>query len=168
MVLVLAVPAMAQTDKTVSGKVVSSTSDQLVIQTDEGRQMTFKVDTQSTVPSALQAGNRVSVNYHELAGGNYHAASVSTTDMGTGATNPNPAYANPNANPNANPAYPSANTGTTPSTAQEPMREETGTKARRGTRRMPATASPLPLMGLAGLFALSAGLGVGIWRRKAA
>jgi len=44
--------------------------------------------------------------------------------------------------------------------------ETTGAKTRT-TRRMPATASPLPLIGLAGLLSLTAGLGLRAVRRSA-
>jgi hypothetical protein len=35
-----------------------------------------------------------------------------------------------------------------------------------GRTRMPATASPFPLMGLSGLFALAGGLGARVLRRR--
>jgi type IV secretory pathway VirJ component len=141
--LALAVPLMAQAEKTTSGKVVSSTPEQIVVQTDDGSQMTFKVDAQSTVPTGMNAGSRVTVTYHELAGGMFHAARVAPTDTGTSATTP----------------------PTTTTTAQEPTPESTSTTGSSG-RRMPATASPLPLVGLAGLLSLTAGLGLRALRRS--
>ena len=150
--LALAIPLMAQDAKTTSGKVVSSTPGQVVVQTDDGSQMTFKVDAQSTVPTGLSAGSRVTVTYHELAGGMFHAASVAVSDAGTSPT------MNTQEAPPPRPA-------TTTTTAQEPMPERTTTTPTPG--RMPATASPLPLVGLAGLLSLTAGLGLRALRRNA-
>ena len=150
--LALAVPLMAQDAKTTSGKVVSSTPEQVVVQTDDGSQMTFKVDAQSTVPTGLSAGSRVTVTYHELAGGMFHAASVAPSDAGTSPT------MNTQEAPPPRPA-------TTTTTAQEPMPERTTTTPTPG--RLPATASPLPMVGLAGLLSLTAGLGLRALRRNA-
>src|SRR5919109_5327758 len=83
--LALALPVLAQTERSVSGKVVSSSSNQLVIQTDDGRQMTFNVDAQSTGATGLSEGSRVTVRYHEMSGGTFHAADV-TSAGATGTT----------------------------------------------------------------------------------
>jgi hypothetical protein len=130
---------VAQTEKTVSGKVVSSSSSQLVIRTDDGRQMTFNVDSTSTVPAGLRDDARISVRYHELAGGTFHAANVTTT---------------------------AAPTTTTPETRTDMPQEPATTAAAEPTRELPATASPLPLVGLSGLLALAGGLGARALRRR--
>jgi hypothetical protein len=156
--LALAMPLMAQDAKTTSGKVVSSTPEQVVVQTDDGSQMTFKVDAQSTVPTGLSAGSRVTVTYHELAGGMFHAASVAAIDAGTSPT------MNTQEAPPPRPAT-TTTAPTTTTTAPEPMPERTTTTPT--PRRMPATASPLPLVGLAGLLSLTAGLGLRALRRNA-
>jgi hypothetical protein len=159
LVLAWALPVAAQSERSVSGKIVSSSASQLVIQTDDGRQMTFDVDTQSTVPSGLQAGGQVTVRYHELAGGRFHAANVTSTaatperETTTAATPPDPAT----------------------TTAQPPVTETRPDMDRpaaapdidaEGRRELPATASPLPLFGLSGLLALGAGLGLRALRRR--
>jgi hypothetical protein len=151
--LALAMPLLAQDAKTTSGKVVSSTPEQVVVQTDDGSQMTFKVDAQSTVPTGLSAGSRVTVTYHELGGGMFHAASVAAIDAGTSPTM------------NTKEAPPPRPATTTTTTAPEPMPERATTTPTPG--RMPATASPLPLVGLAGLLSLTAGLGLRALRRNA-
>lgn len=138
--LAVAVAVFAQTALTVTGTVVSSSSTQVVIKTDDGRQMTFAVDAQSTVPAGLAAGNPVTVSYHDMGGGTFHAASVTVSSAGMPSSATAPA-------------------------AQEPM-ERAGAKTRT-TRRMPSTASPLPLIGLAGLLSLTAGLGLRAVRRSA-
>lgn len=85
-VLLLATPAMSQTDtatQTLTGTVVSSSTDSLVIKLDDGMQRTFKVDTTSSLPASLASGQRVSVRYHAMSGGD-HAAQVTVV----GGTNP--------------------------------------------------------------------------------
>ena len=86
--LMFAVPAIAQNTQPVTGTVVSSTTDSLVIRTDDGTERTFKVDGQSTLPSSLANGSRVTVNFHRMEGGVDHAASVT---MATADTTPAPA-----------------------------------------------------------------------------
>jgi hypothetical protein len=84
--LLLASPAMSQTDmptQTVTGTVVSSTSDSLVIKLDTGAERTFKVDTTSNLPASLASGQRVTVRFHAMSGGD-HAAQVTLA----GGTNP--------------------------------------------------------------------------------
>ncbi|PYQ01918.1 MAG: hypothetical protein DMF82_17985 [Acidobacteria bacterium] len=155
--LAVAVAVFAQTALTVSGTVVSSSPTQVVIKTDDGRQMTFAVDAQSTVPAGLAQGNPVTVSYHEMGGGTFHAASVTVSSAGMPSTTANP--------PSTDTSTYANTTRTTAPAAQEPM-ESAGAKTRT-TRRMPSTASPLPLIGLAGLLSLSAGLGLRALRRSA-
>ena len=155
--LALAVAVFAQTAVTVTGTVVSSSPTQVVIKTDDGRQMTFNVDAQSTVPAGLAAGNPVTVSYHDMGGGTLHAATVTVSSAGTPSTTTNPPAT-------TNDTYANT-TRTTAPAGQEPM-ESAGAKTRT-TRRMPSTASPLPLIGLAGLLSLTAGLGLRAVRRSA-
>lgn len=145
-VLALAVPVMAQTEQTVSGTIVSSTPVQVVVKTADGREMTFAVDAQSTVPSGLIAGNPVTVIYHDMGNNTLHAARVTSTGTTT-----------------------TTSTEPRPSSQSAPMPESTtpATTSTEGTGRMPATASNLPLVGLAGLLSLTAGLGVRALRRRA-
>jgi hypothetical protein len=155
--LALAVAVFAQTALTVTGTVVSSSPTQVVIKTDDGRQMTFAVDAQSTVPAGLAEGNPVTVSYHDMGAGTFHAASVTVSSAGTPSTTANPPATDTSTYANT--------TRTTAPAAQEPM-ESAGAKTRT-TRRMPSTASPLPLIGLAGLLSLTAGLGLRAVRRSA-
>lgn len=149
---VLAVSAAAQSSQTLSGTVVSSSSTQLVIDTATG-QRTFDVDASSNLPAGLAVGSRVDVDYHELAGGRMHAATVRMSS--------------------AAPTTPTAETTspTTPTTTDMPRTTApaTGTgmaatddddddAPQRATGSLPRTASPLPLLGLAGLAALAGGL----------
>jgi hypothetical protein len=190
--LAVALPLLAQTERSVSGRVVSSSSNQLVIQTEDGRQMTFNVDAQSTGATGLTEGSRVTVRYHEMSGGTFHAANVTsggaTTTTGASTDTTRRDTTTPTTETQATSAAdrPTSTTGrtttdrtsrTTPSTsaapeAQQPTPAETAatepttrtTGAEAGT--MPATASPLPLVGLSGLLALSGALGMRALRRR--
>jgi hypothetical protein len=80
--LSLAGAAIAQTpgETSVSGVVVSSTSDALLIRLDDGSQRTFVTDFTTTLPAArLVEGNRVTVRYSPLEGGRFQAVSVAST-----------------------------------------------------------------------------------------
>ena len=137
--LVFALPAFSQTTQTVSGTVVSSTGDSLVIRTDDGTERTFKVDAQSNLPSSLASGARVTVSFHRMDGGVDHAARVTVASADTGRTMP-----------------PAGETTTTP-----PAEQRTDDPARAGeTGELPATAGPVPQLVLMGLAALAAGLGL--------
>lgn len=146
-VLAIALPLVAQTEQTVTATIVSSTPTQVVVKTADGRELTFVVDAQSSVPAGLAVGNAVTVAYHDMGGGTLHLARVTTSAADT---------------------MPSTTTETTTTAPREPMPESTTEPApARGTNRMPATASPLPLIGLAGLLSLTAGLGLRAIRQSA-
>ena len=67
---------MADENLYISGTVVSSSSNLLVIRTETGSEMTFALDSDSSFPASLAVGSRVDVRYHALDGGTYHAAEV--------------------------------------------------------------------------------------------
>jgi hypothetical protein len=67
---------MADENLYVSGTVVSSSTNLLVIRTETGNEMTFALDSESSFPANLAVGSRVDVRYHALSGGAYHAAEV--------------------------------------------------------------------------------------------
>ena len=146
--LAVASPAISQTDaptQTVSGVVVSSTNDSLVVRTDDGTERTFKVDAQTNLPTNLGSGTRVTVAYHRMEGGVDHAARVTSAAADTGRA-PQP---------------------------REPMRRDD--TARGTTEdpnlmagdQLPATAGPVPQLVLVGLGALVAGLGLRRASRRA-
>jgi len=235
--LALAAPVMAQSEQSASGTVVSSNSNQLVIKTSDGRQMTFMLDNNTNRPSSLAQGSSVTVRYHDM-NGTFHAANVaasgnSNSNMNTSAGNTNTTTAttgtasptgttgvtgstagstgtmattgrtgttgstgtaattgstatgtsatSANAQDRGTTADPTGNdarntrttaqdvTGTTGTTGTTRNTDTAGTAQAdtdTGTTRLPATASPLPLMGLSGLLALGGGLGVRIVRRR--
>jgi hypothetical protein len=111
---------------TVTGTVVSSSDGELVLDTTGGRQR-FVVDANSTLPAKLEAGARVSVEFHRLEGDRMHVARVTT-----------------------------APTSTTPRAGAAPIVEKTpAARERAADATLPHTASPLPLVGLVGLASLA-------------
>jgi len=70
--------ARTNSDISVTGKVISSTSTELVMDNDAGQRMTFVLDPQTSSPTAFTVGARVTVLYHTQSGGTaYQAASIS-------------------------------------------------------------------------------------------
>jgi hypothetical protein len=65
---------------TVVGSVVTTSPTALVIRGEDGSQQSFTVDAQSTVPSHLSRGQRVTVTYELAADGARRAAAVSPAD----------------------------------------------------------------------------------------
>ena len=121
-------------NETVTGVVVSSTIDQLVIRTDTGREMTFVVDSATTLPAGtLNPGSSITVDYRLDADSNYDAIIVRT---GT------------------------ANLGT----SAQADRTTSAYDADRAD--LPATSSPMPLIGLLSLGALAGSLGARYWRKS--
>lgn len=140
--LLLAAAAWAQAPqsgaaRTVTGSVVSSTADTLVIRTAEGTEQTFSVDAQSQVPAGLSSGTQVSVSYHVLEGGRYHAARVTRQGGGQNADAPS----------------------RTPDAGMAPGDP--------GASSLPSTASAVPQLIVAGLGALAGALALRRFRRAA-
>lgn len=181
----LAAMAAAQVS-TVEGTVVSNSGGVLVVDTDSG-QRTFMVDAQSSLPADLAAGSRVRVEYHTLANDKFHAFKVSslgaeTTTTTTG-TETAPAgtatgmTGTPTTTAPADTPTTTGTTGTTTGTMQDrPVTDTTTTTTTTTTqatdttpsttsdttsepaeRTLPATASPLPLLALAGGLAMAGG-----------
>jgi hypothetical protein len=155
--LALAAPAFSQSDmptQNVSGVVVSSSSDTLVIRTDDGTERTFKVDAQTNAPSDLAQGTRVTVAFHRMEGGVDHAARVSAASSDTTPRTPragNESTGTPSTEPMDRPA------------AREPVTTGTGTT----NDQLPATAGPVPGLILMGLGSLAAALGLRRSSRRA-
>jgi hypothetical protein len=75
--------ANSSSDISVSGKVVSSTSTELVIDSDSGSRMTFALDPNTTPATSFTAGERVTVKYHSSSGGTVYQAASITVDPPT-------------------------------------------------------------------------------------
>ena len=148
------------TNQTVSGVVVSSTADQLVIRTDTGREMTFEVETATTLPTGtLTPGSTIRVDYRMNDLNGYDAVVV-RTGAATGSQL--------DANRTTTSTTDATNrTGTTTTTTDRTTTtaDRTTTSGMNDTSRLPATASPLPLIGLLSLGAIALSYGVRRWRR---
>ena len=139
LVLVLAGTAMAQssdpaygnqTNSTpeATGTVVSFANNALVISLDDGTQRTYTGEPSSSAPADLHPGQTVRVEGRKMPDGSYTYSSISLT--------------------------PSAS-------AEAPKAADSGAGPGAGSgsgSSLPRTASPLPLVGLAGALALGAGL----------
>lgn len=164
---------------TISGTVVSSDANSLVLTTDDGRQMTFAVDTQSNMLPNLAAGQYVKVKYVDQGAGSYRVQEVKLDTSGkhgqssssyvtpsNGSTyNNNPTsgtttgttsdqYKNNNANTGTTTTDNNAYNNTTTTTTS------TGMEHHRMRGNMPATASPLPFLGLLGLVAIGVAVSI--------
>lgn len=66
--------ASSSSEISVSGKVVSSSSTELVIDNDAGERMTFALDPNTTNPTTFTVGERVAVRYQSSSSGTVHQA----------------------------------------------------------------------------------------------
>ncbi|MBK5255528.1 MAG: LPXTG cell wall anchor domain-containing protein [Vicinamibacteria bacterium] len=147
-------PAFSQTDSSsMSGVVVSTTSDSLVVRMDDGSQRTFSVDSTTTVPSArLVEGNRITVSYRPLDAGRFQASSVVLFD---GPTTGNLVSPSPLDRP------------TTTRTTDRPAAADDRVRDTDNDRRLPQTASNMSGLALVGCLALFTGLALSAVRRRA-
>ncbi len=79
---VAAVADTTQPTQILTGKVISSTPTQLIVEDDNGARTTFVVNA-GAVPSTIMVGDRISVNYQSQAGGSFRATNVSATSLST-------------------------------------------------------------------------------------
>jgi hypothetical protein len=148
-------PSPTGETSTISGTVVSSSSTALVIKTDSGTRMTFALDSNSMKPDTMTNGDRVTVDYHSLAGGKYHAAMVSKESTAVTPTPPN---------------YAERGTETTnryETSRTEDLNRERAEERNEHARNMPRTASQLPLLALMGAVTVGAALGLRVFSRMA-
>ncbi|MEO8505162.1 MAG: hypothetical protein ABI609_14775 [Acidobacteriota bacterium] len=136
------VPATAAPSTiTVTGQVVSTTSTEVVMQTDAGQRLTLATDSATSMP-ALTAGDRVSARYSTLLNGSYHAEGIALSTTGASSA--------------ASDSY-----ATSPSTSSSATTDTRPSASKKAS--MPKTASSLPLVTLIGLIA---GLGAAALHRK--
>jgi len=158
----VAVADTTQPTQIVTGKVISTTATQLVVEADNGARTTFVVD-KATLPSTIMVGDKVSVNYQSQAGGSFRATNVSATSLsGTGISDATGVNTNDSSTNDAMvagnaPAYPSTTTTTTTTTTDSTLYPNEAAPApaySTDSSTLPATASNQPLILLLGLLAL--------------
>jgi hypothetical protein len=146
---------------TVSGTLESIGSGSMVVRIDQhGHSIPFQIASTSQVPSGLTPGSRVTVVYHPL-GATGQAADTVTLDSGSGRTqqiagsSSSPQPIDTGRAKESEPASPAP---------QSAPRE--GSPSPSPARELPATASTLPLVGVAGLLALLASLTLRAYERR--
>lgn len=162
---VAAVADTTQPTQILTGKVISSTPTQLIVENDQGARTTFVVSA-GTVPSTIMVGDRISVNYQSQAGGSFRATNVAATSLSnqnvSDATGVNSndsstndamleeksSYSSTTASTTATST--STNTADLDTSAPDYAANNTATSA----DTLPATASNNPLILLLGLLAL--------------
>jgi hypothetical protein len=146
----------------VSGTVVSSDANRLIVKGDNGQQMTFIVNESTADPKLFHVGDRVTASYVTLAGTGPVVTKVisipaeeRTTSTGTVIYPP----AAPTASATATVTTPApapaaeAEVATTTTTTTETAAIDTDDTDEEMATTLPATASPLPLIALAGFAA---------------
>ncbi len=140
----------------VTGSVISSDANRLVVKNDNGQEMVFIITDKQVAASQVRAGDRVTASYVTLAGTGavvskvvaapalvtttttQYAPPVAETKVTTTTTTPYPAAA----------STPAVTSTTTVAPVAARSSETTDSKS---TRALPATASPMPLVALLGL-----------------
>lgn len=146
-------PGPSVTTSTISGTLVSSSAESIVVKTDAGIESTFTVDAGSVLPAGMTPGDRVSVEYHMLDGGSYLASRV-TSVSGSGTASPATAEG-----AGSDPGMPAGASGD--------AREEGSATSPESGGELPRTAGPLPLLAVIGVMAIGAALGLrAIFRRQ--
>jgi len=153
-------PAMTTSTSSASGVVVSTTTNSVVVRLSDGTLRTFATDASTTMPSVrLTEGNRVTVQHHSLAGGLFHA----TTIVDASLQNEPVVSSSP-----ADRRFDSTTTDRTTTdgaATAERARTENQTRRTNSERSLPETATPMPLLALAGGLALATGLLMSALRR---
>ena len=162
--LALASAAVAQTDTAakptdsgimdtslqVTGAVVSSDANRLVVKTDNGQEMVFIITDKQVDASMFRTGDRVTASYTTLAGTGAVVTKVisASAPVTTTTTYVAPAAsATDTRETDRTVTKPTLNTTTT---AVAPVAEKTSESEQRADL-LPATASPMPLVALLGL-----------------
>ena len=124
--------AQVVTDENVSGVIVSTAGDQVVITTDAGTRMVFDRDATLVLPT-VSVGDRVTVTYRTVEPDHFAANRVVLVTV------------------------PSTTTTTTTTTTPDNTYSSTSSSTYNNDN-LPATAGPLPLVGLLGSLSVGAGV----------
>jgi len=148
----------------VSGVVVSSDDNRLIVKADNGQQMTFIVNESTADPHLFNVGDRVTASYVTLAGTGPVVTKVVSSPVQAKTSTGTVTYEQPAAAASATvttpaPAASATATVTTPSTTTTTIDNDTVADVDTDVDTdddadvLPATASPLPLIALAGFVA---------------
>ena len=128
---------------TITGTVVSVTDEVLVLRTDRGN-LTFDLDKSTEMPAGIAVGNQITVSYD-------------SDDKPEDKMDARKIVMTP-ASSTVAPATPAPTTPAPTTSAPEAAPQASAPAYEGETGELPATASPLPLFGVAGLLALAGGL----------
>jgi thiol:disulfide interchange protein len=176
------------TPGTLTGSVVSSSPQSVVITADVGQQQTFAIDSRSVVPDELPPGKRVRVQFRLLDSGTYRAQRItplesweemdraSTPIRAEGGSSTSEETAVSETQTEYNQTNQTTTTTTTETSTQQESSAPSATSSESyertegtGTQvtsedRLPTTASSLPLVALIAFLAL--GLSGALWLRR--
>jgi hypothetical protein len=148
-------------DLVATGKVISVGNTSIAIQTDDhGHSISFLVTTTTVMPTLVAVGSRVRVAYHAIGPTGQMADKVTLLQGPPGATSPAVReFTGASGVQPAAPASSAADATPAPRASQStPQSPATANQPGTPDAELPATASPLPLIGLVGLMALLAGV----------
>ena len=148
----------------VTGTVISSDDNRLIVQGDNGQQMTFIVNDETSGPRVFQHGDRVTASYVTLAGTGYAVTKV--ISIPPPVVTKSTAYRPPVETRAAAPAPVVASPAPPPPVSTAPAVTEATIDPEPADEVMPATASPLPLVGLIGFLAAAGAGAVRRFRRS--
>ena len=144
----------------VSGTVISSDANRLIVKADNGQQMTFIVNESTADPHLFNVGDRVTASYVTLAGTGPVVTKVISVPAESRASTGTVTYQEnaPAASATATVTTPPAPSATASATIEAPAPVATATVDNDmddddDAAALPATASPLPLIALAGFAA---------------
>ena len=177
---------------TITGSVVSSSPNSLVIASDEGGQLTYAIDSRSVTPTDMPAGKRVRVQFRLLDSGAYHAQRVTPLEAWEDVNRPAEPMRSENQGSSSStetmtardqtylrqesaPVTTTQEQATTQTSSNESYNSTSGNASgsagneTNGTTtseegRLPTTASSLPLLALIAFAAL--GFGTALWVRR--
>lgn len=142
----------------VTGTVVSSSSTELVIDTASGRQRFVVESGTSDIPANLTPGTQVTVEFRTL-GGDQRQVSRVTASPRSGASSTSSSTTQPRS------PDPTLSAQATRDADRDRRAGVADTDADRDDDALPATASPLGLVGILGLLSLGASGALRAWRR---
>jgi LPXTG-motif cell wall-anchored protein len=148
-------------NRTVEGEVVELNAERIVVRTTDGNRMTFTVDRDlASGATPIAVGQRVRVEYKS---GTDPLAVITVSRIpGETLSEKMPARVAPAPSPAARMQDPAAR----PQDPQRPASAATRTQQDPDDRELPATATPLPALILAGLALLGSGFGLSARKRE--